>query len=249
MNKLQGKTALITGGTTGIGFATAQLFISEGAKVIITGQNKTRLQDAATQLSKNVLAICADVSSVSEIETMTEEIKAQLDGLDILFINAGVGKFMPFMQIDEATFDEQFNINYKGAFFSIQKLVPLLKNNASIVFNTSINNQIGMPNSSIYAASKAALRSLVRTLAAELIEDGIRVNAVSPGPVSTPIYQKLGLPQNQLDAFAKDLQQKIPMHRFGTPEEIAKIALFLASDDSSFILGTEIVADGGFTQL
>lgn len=247
--KLQGKTALITGGTTGIGFAAAKSFQSEGAKVAIAGQNETRLQEAAAALGNGVLAIRADVASVSEIEAMTSEVEAKLGGLDVLFVNAGIGKFMPFLQVDETTFDEQFTINYKGAFFTIQKAVPILHDRASIVLNTSINNQIGMANSSIYAASKAALRSLVRTLAAELIHRGIRVNAVSPGPITTPIYQKLGFPQEQLDAFAKDLRQKIPMQRFGTPEEIAKVALFLATDESAFVLGEEIVADGGLTQL
>lgn len=249
MSKLQGKTALITGGTTGIGLATAKLFLAEGAKVVITGQSEERVQSAAVELGNGAIAICADVSSVSNIEAMIGEVQEKLGGLDILFVNAGIGKFMPFTQIDEATFDEQLNVNYKGAFFTIQKAVPILRDNASIVLNTSINNQIGMPNSSIYAASKAALRSLARTVSGELIERGIRVNAVSPGPITTPIYQKLGFPQEMLDSFATDLQQKIPMHRFGNPDEIAKIALFLASEDSSFILGEEIVADGGFTQV
>lgn len=249
MSKLQGKTALITGGTTGIGLATAKLFLAEGAKVAITGQSEERVQSAGIELGSGVVAIRADVSSIWNIEAMMAKVKGQLGELDILFVNAGIGKFMPFTQIDEATFDQQFNVNYKGAFFTIQKAVPILQDNASIILNTSINNQIGMPNSSIYAASKAALRSLARTVSGELIERGIRVNAVSPGPVTTPLHQKLGFPQEMLDSFATDLQQKIPMHRFGNPDEIAKIALFLASNDSSFILGEEIVADGGFTQV
>ncbi len=153
------------------------------------------------------------------------------------------------MQVDEATFNQQFDVNYKGAFFTIQKAIPILQDNASIVLNTSISNQLGLPNSSIYAASKAALRSLARTLSAELIERGIRVNAVSPGPVTTPSYEKLGLSQEQLDALRDQFTQQVPMRRFGTPEEIARVVLFLATDESAFILGTELVADGGFTQL
>lgn len=249
MSKLQGRTALITGGTTGIGLATTKLFQKEGARVAITGQNESRLQQAKEELGHDVLAIRANVAAVPEIEKMVAVVKEEFGGLDILFVNAGIGKFGPFTEIDEATFDEQFNVNYKGAFFTIQKAVPILHNNASVVLNTSINNQLGMLGSSIYAASKAALRSLARTLSAELIDRGIRVNAVSPGPITTPIYQKLGFPQEQLDGFVEDLKQKIPMHRFGTPEEIAKIVLFFATEESSFILGEELVADGGFTQL
>lgn len=249
MAKLDGKTALITGGTTGIGLATAKLFQQEGARVAITGQNPERLDEAASQLGTDVLALRTDVRSLADIEAMANKVKESFEGLDVLFVNAGIAKLGPMTSVDEAQIDEVMNINFKGAFFTIQKTVPILREQGSIVLNTSVNNQMGMMGSSIYSASKAALRSLARTLAAELAERKIRVNAVSPGPVSTPIYGKLGVPQEQLNQFAGQLQQQIPMHRFGEPEEIAKAVLFLASDDSSFVLGEELVVDGGWTEL
>lgn len=248
MSRLNGKFALITGGTTGIGLATAQLFVREGAKVAITGQNQERLDEAAKILGAEVLAIRADTRSLDDLDTMFAQIKEQWGRLDILFVNAGIAKFMPLLDVDEASINETMDINFKGALFTVQKTVPLMPENSSIVFNTSINNQMGMPYSGIYAASKAALRSLVRVLATELIERRIRVNAVSPGPVKTPILSK-SVPPEQLEQVATNLQQAIPMKRFGEPEEIAKAVLFLASDDSSFVLGEEIVVDGGWTRL
>jgi NAD(P)-dependent dehydrogenase (short-subunit alcohol dehydrogenase family) len=249
MSRLDGKVALITGGTTGIGLATAQLFVQEGAKVAITGQNQERLDQASKTLGGEVLAILADTRSLTDLDTAFTQVKELWGKVDILFVNAGVVKFSPLLDVDESFIDEMLDINFKGALFAVQKAVPLMGENSSIVFNTSINNQMGMPNSGIYAASKAALRSLVRVLAAELVEQGIRVNAVSPGPIKTPIFTKLGIPQTQIDQFAGKLQQVIPMKRFGEAEEIAKAVLFLASDDASFVLGEELVVDGGWTQL
>jgi NAD(P)-dependent dehydrogenase (short-subunit alcohol dehydrogenase family) len=167
----------------------------------------------------------------------------------VLFVNAGVGKFLPIESVDEDFFDNIMDINFKGAYFTIQKALPLLNDNASIILNTSINAHIGMPNTSVYAASKAALITLARTLSAELVGRGIRVNAVSPGPVTTPIFDKLGLAPQDLQQLAQNVQDQVPMKRFGLPEEIAKTVLFLASSDSSFLLGTEIIADGGMSQL
>jgi NAD(P)-dependent dehydrogenase (short-subunit alcohol dehydrogenase family) len=249
MSRLNGKFALITGGTSGIGFATAQLFVQSGAKLAITGQNQQRLDDASKTLGAEVLAIRADVRSPDDLDTVFAQIKERWGKLDILFVNAGITKFSPLLDVDEAFIDETMDINFKGALFTVQKAVPLMPQNSSIVFNTSINNQMGMPGSGIYAASKAAVRSLVRVLAAELIERGIRVNAVSPGPINTPLYNKLGFSQEQLDRVAANLQQTIPMKRFGEPEEIAKAVLFLASEDASFVLGEELVVDGGWTRL
>lgn len=249
MTKLTGKTALVTGGTTGIGFATAKLFLEQGARVAIIGQNKERLNEAAKQLDNKVLAIRADLSKVISIEAMLEKVKEVFGSLDILFVNAGIAKLAPMDAVDEKLIDEVFNINFKGTFFTIQKAVPIMSEDSSIVVNTSVNNQMGMAGSSIYGASKAAVRSLVRVLGGELIGRGIRVNAVSPGPVQTPIYGKLGVPEEQLQAFATQLQQKIPMQRFGNSDEIAKAVLFLASEDSSFVLGEELVVDGGWTEI
>lgn len=249
MSRLKEKIALITGGTTGIGFATAELFVREGVKVAITGQNQERLNRASKSLGAEVLAIRADTRLLNDLDTVVAQIKERWGRLDILFVNAGIAKFGPLLDVDEAFINETMDTNFKGALFTVQKAVPLMKENSSIVFNTSINNQMGMLNSGIYAASKAALRSLTRVLAAELIERGIRVNAVSPGPVKTTILNKLGIPQEQVDQVAAKLQQSIPIKRFGEPEEIAKAVLFLASDEASFVLGEELVVDGGWTRL
>lgn len=249
MSRLDGKIALITGGTSGIGLATAQLFVQEGAKVAIIGQNQERLEQASKILGAEVLAIRAEARSLTDLDRALAQIKERWDKLDILFVNAGIAKFSPLLGVDEAFINETMDINFKGVVFTVQKAVPLMPENSSIVFNTSINNQMGMPYSGIYAASKAALRSLVRVLAAELLERGIRVNAVSPGPVKTSIISKTEISQEQLEQVTTKLQQSVPLRRFGQPEEIAKAVLFLASDEASFVLGEELVVDGGWTQL
>ena len=249
MSRLDGKIALITGGTSGIGFATAQIFVQEGAKVAITGQNQARLKQASKTLGAEVLAIRAEARSPTELDKVFAQITEQWNKLDILFVNAGIAKFSPLLDVDEVLINETMDINFKGALFTVQKAVPLMPKNSSIVFNTSINNQMGMPNSGIYAASKAALRSLVRVLAAELLERSIRVNAVSPGPVKTSIISKTGISQEQLEQVSAKLQESVPIKRFGQPEEIALAVLFLASDEASFVLGEELVIDGGWTGL
>jgi NAD(P)-dependent dehydrogenase (short-subunit alcohol dehydrogenase family) len=249
MGRLEGKVALVTGGNSGIGFATAKEFQEQGARVVITGRDKKTLDKAQILLGDGVLAVRSDTSKLKEIEQLFELLRDKVGKIDVLFINAGVGKFVPLEAVTEEFFDWTMNINFKGAYFTIQKALPLLNNNASIILNASINAYIGMPNSSVYAASKAALISLARTLSAELVDRGVRVNVVSPGPVTTPIFDKLGLDAETLDETLKSIQAHVPMKRFGRPEEIAKTALFLASSDSSFLLGTEIVADGGMSQL
>jgi len=249
MKKLDGKVAVVTGGNSGIGLATAREFQQQGAKVVITGRDQHTLDDAKQELGNDVLAVRSDTSRLADIDKLFAVVKEKLGKIDVLFINAGVGKFVPLESVTEEFFDSIMDINFKGAYFTIQKALPLLNDNASIVLNASINAYIGMPNTSVYAASKAALITLARTLSAELVDRGIRVNVVSPGPVATPIFGKLGIAADALDEVVKNVQTQVPMKRFGRPEEIAKTVLFLASDDSSFLLGTEIVADGGMSQL
>jgi NAD(P)-dependent dehydrogenase (short-subunit alcohol dehydrogenase family) len=249
MNRLNGKRTLITGGTTGIGLETARQFLAEGARVAITGTNKDNLAAAQKELGDGVLVIHSDAGNMAAQAALADQIKAQWGGLDAVFINAGVADFRPIEAFDEAGFDRTFATNIKGPYFLIQALLPLLANPSSVVFNTSINARIGMPNSSVYAASKAALISMARTLSGELIGRGIRFNAISPGPVTTPIYGKLGLPADQLAAMAGHIQGQIPLGRFGNPIEIAKAVVFFASDESSFTVGSELVIDGGMSNI
>ena len=249
MNRLEGKVAVITGGNSGIGLAAAKEFAREGAKIVISGRDEKTLAQAKSEIGGEVLTVQADVAELSEIDKLYAAVKERFGKIDVLFVNAGIGIFRSLEAVTEDDFDLQMNVNLKGAFFTIQKALPLLNDNASIVLNTSINAHIGMPNSSIYAASKAAVISFARTISAELVGRGIRVNALSPGPVQTPIYDRLGMPSEQLEGMVENIKSQIPLGRFGRPEEIAKAALFLASSDSSFILGTEIIADGGMSQL
>ena len=249
MGKLDGKTALITGGTSGIGFATAKLFAEEGARVAITGQDKGRLYEAVGDLGEDVLPIRAEMSSLSDIEAMVEEVRESFGALDVLFVNAGVTWAAPFAEVDEEAFDGQVAINVKGPFFTVQKAAPILNEGSSVILTTSVLNEMGMPGMSVYSASKAAVRSLTRTFAAEMVGQEVRVNAVSPGPIDTPIYSKLEMEPEALQEMAGQLVGQIPMKRFGQSEEIAGAALFLASDDSSFMHGEEITVDGGWSRL
>lgn len=249
MGKLEGKVAVITGGNSGIGLATAKEFKEQGARVVITGRDQQTLDEAKREIGGDVLAVRSDTSSLTDIDKLFAAVEEKFGHIDVLFVNAGVGKFAPVEAVTEESFDSIMDTNFKGAYFTIQKALPFLNDNASIVLNASINAHIGMPNSSVYAASKAALITLARTLSAELVGRGIRVNALSPGPIATPIYNRLGLPPEALEETEKSIREQVPMKRFGRPEEIAKTALFLASSDSSFLLGTEIIADGGMSQL
>jgi NAD(P)-dependent dehydrogenase (short-subunit alcohol dehydrogenase family) len=249
MSRLSGKRALITGGTTGIGLETAKQFLAEGARVVITGSSKDNLAAAQKELGVQVMVIHSDAGNVAAQTALAAEIKTRMGGLDAVFINAGVADFRPIEQFDEASFDRTFAINLKGPYFLMQALLPLLANPSSVVLNTSINANIGMANSSVYAASKAALISMVRTLSGELISRGIRFNAISPGPINTPIYGKLGLPADQLSAMASHIQGQIPLGRFGNAVEIAKAAVYMASDESAFTVGSELVIDGGMSNI
>jgi NAD(P)-dependent dehydrogenase (short-subunit alcohol dehydrogenase family) len=249
MKRFEGKTVLVTGGNSGIGLATAQAFAAEGAHVVITGRDATATEKARTMIGGETLAILNDAAAPTSAKSLAQEI-AQADlFLDAVFINAGMAEFAPFAQASESLWDRSFDTNVKGPYFALQALLPRIKTGASIVLNGSINARIGMPNASIYAASKAALISLAKNLSAELLPFGIRVNVVSPGPVTTPIYGKLGLDAETLRATAAQIQSQIPLGRFGTPAEIAATVLHLSAPESAFIVGTEIIADGGMSQL
>nr|WP_317995117.1 SDR family oxidoreductase [Vulcanimicrobium alpinum] len=238
---------LVTGGSTGIGFAAADKFGKEGARVAITGRDPDRLRAAASRLASGTVAIQSDSADVNATRLLGDTVGRQFGKLDAVFINAGIVRLATIEAVSEELIDEVFSVNVKGAIFTIQALLPFLQPGSSVIVNTSVNNRIGMAGTLVYAASKAALRSVVRVAAGELAERGIRVNAVSPGPVDTPIYDTLGLSAEALQAFAASIVPKIPLGRFAKAEEIAQVVLFLASADSSFITGAEIVADGGWT--
>ncbi|HWL85052.1 MAG TPA: SDR family oxidoreductase [Polyangiaceae bacterium] len=249
MGKLQNKIVVITGGTTGIGLAAAHLFESEGAKVTVTGINPETLEAARTELRGVAEVMASDAGSQADIEKLARTFDARGAGVDVLFLNAGLARFGPIDTLDVAVFDEIFRINVRGPWLAVKYFGPLMRRGGAIVVNSSMNNRLGMSGSSVYAASKAAVRSLVRTAASELADAGIRVNAVSPGPIETPIYGKLGLSPEVVQGFSKELIARMPLKRFGTSGEVAKAALFLASDDSSYMTGGEIVLDGGMTQV
>lgn len=249
MNRFQGSTVIVTGGSSGIGFATARAFADEGARVVITGRDVDALETARAALGERTIAVRNDAGSLAAARELAATLDAAGLRIDAVFINAGSARFANFADVDEAFWDTTFATNVKGAYFQLQALLPLLNRGASVVLNGSINAHIGMPGSSVYAASKAALISLAKTLSAELLPRGVRVNVVSPGPVHTPLYGKLGLDAATLDATAAQILGQVPLGRFGTPEEIAATVLHLAAPESAFIVGTEIVADGGMSQL
>jgi NAD(P)-dependent dehydrogenase (short-subunit alcohol dehydrogenase family) len=245
--RLQGKTAVITGGTSGIGLATARQFIAQGAQVLITGQNPDRL--AATGKELGVLTQLVDVRCPADLQALAASTKERFGRLDILFANAGVAFATPLADTGAERFDELFDINVKGVFFTVKALAPLMPAGASIVLNTSWLDEVGTPGLSLLSATKAAVRSFTRTLAAELLGQGVRVNAVSPGAIATAIHAKTGMSPEALKDFAFQLTQRIPLKRFGEADEVAAAVLFLASDESRYMLGAEIVVDGGFSQL
>jgi NAD(P)-dependent dehydrogenase (short-subunit alcohol dehydrogenase family) len=249
MNRLQGKRALITGGTSGIGLETARLFLEEGARVAVTGKNPATLESAQKELGADVIVIPSDASDAGAQKAVAAGIQEAFGGLDVLFLNAGIAELRPVEKWDEAGFDRCFATNLKGPFFLIQALLPVLANPASIVVNASVNAHIGMPNSSVYGASKAALLSMTRTLSGELLPRGVRVNAISPGPISTPLYGKLGFSEAELKNVAASIQSQVPAGRFGQPREIAQAALYLASDESAYMAGGELMIDGGMGTL
>lgn len=247
--KLEGKVAVVTGGNSGIGLATAKEFAREGARVVITGRDARTLEEAARELGGEVLALRSDASSLADIDELFDAVRERHGRVDVLFVNAGIGKFASLEETEEALFDQVMDINFKGAYFTVKKALPLLSDGASVILNTSVAAHVGLPSASVYSASKAALLSLAQTLSADLVGRGIRVNAVSPGPIQTPIFGRDGAPQEVQEATAASLREQVPLKRLGRPEEIARAVVFLASSDSSFLVGSEIVADGGLLGL
>jgi NAD(P)-dependent dehydrogenase (short-subunit alcohol dehydrogenase family) len=249
MKRLEGKVAVVTGGNSGIGLAAAKRLHDEGARVAISGRSQKTLDEAVAILGKDVLAVQSDVSKLPEIDRFLAAVTAKFGKIDILFANAGIGKFAPLEATTEEIYDEQFDINAKGAYFTIQKALPYLNSGASIILNTSVVSHEGIVNGSVYAATKAAMRSFTRSLAGELVGRNIRVNAVAPGPIATPIFSRMGMSKDALDEITKSLIDTVPMKRIGTPEEVAGAVAFLASSDSSYVTGVEIDVDGGRGQI
>jgi NAD(P)-dependent dehydrogenase (short-subunit alcohol dehydrogenase family) len=249
MKRLEGKVAVVTGGNSGIGLATAKRFQEEGAKVVIAGRSRKTLDEAVKTISNGVIAIQADVAKLTDLDKLFAEVSRKLGKIDVLFVNAGIVTFAPFAETSESVYDEQFDINIKGAYFTIQKALPFLNDGASIILNTSVADSKGTAGASAYSATKAAMRSLARTVAAELAGRNIRVNTVAPGPIVTPILGKTGLPKEAVDEITKAMIATIPMKRFGQPEEVAATVAFLASQDASYITGVEINVDGGMGQV
>lgn len=247
--RFQNKKAVITGGTTGIGLATARQYLAEGAEVIVTGTNPTNIAAAQKELGAKALVVKSSQSDLADIDQLAATIKEKFGMIDALFVNAGIAKFIPYQMVTPEFYDETMSINLRGAFFTVQKLAPLMNRGGGIVLNTSVVDEKGMATTSVYAASKSGLRSLARTLGAELAGSGVRVNAVSPGPIETPIYGKLGMSADQLAGFQKGMAASNPMKRFGSADEVAKAVLFLTSSDASYTTGAELTVDGGFVQM
>jgi NAD(P)-dependent dehydrogenase (short-subunit alcohol dehydrogenase family) len=249
MGKLEGKIALVTGGTTGIGLATAKQFVNEGAYVFITGRREPELAAAVKEIGRNVTGVQGDVSNLTDLDRAFEQIQREKGKLDVVFANAGIAKYAPFGRITEEFYDSIFDVNVKGLLFTVQKALPMLPDGASIILNSSIVGTKGLSSNSVYSATKAAVRSFARTWTTDLKDRRIRVNAISPGSIDTPGLNDLLASSETGEQRKKMIANSVPLGRFGTPDEIAKAVVFLASDDSSYVTGAELFVDGGFAQV
>jgi NAD(P)-dependent dehydrogenase (short-subunit alcohol dehydrogenase family) len=249
VKRLAGKVAVVTGGNSGIGLASAKRLHEEGARVLITGRDPRTLDAAVSAIGEGTVALQSDVSKLADIDRLFAVVESKLGKVDVLFANAGVAKFAPYATSQDTLFDELFATNVKGVYFTLQKALPHLNDGASVILNTSVAASKGTENMGIYAATKAAVRSFARTAAAELQHRNIRVNAVAPGPIATPIFGRSGLTAEQIDGFKAGISARVPLGRIGRPEEIASAVAFLASDDASYITGVELNVDGGMANL
>jgi len=247
--RFQGKVAVVTGGNSGIGLGVARAFAGEGAQVAITGRNAKTLEAAAKEIGPGTLAIRSDSGKVTEIESAIKQIKERFGRIDALFVNAGVAQLVPFEQVTEALFDQTVAVNLKGVFFTVQKALPLMPRNSAIVLNASINAHLGMPGTTVYGPIKAGVVNMAKTLSADLLEKGIRVNAISPGPITSALLTRDGLAGEHLKQTLDWIQSQVPLKRFGTPEEIAAAVLYLSAPESAFVVGAELMIDGGMATL
>jgi NAD(P)-dependent dehydrogenase (short-subunit alcohol dehydrogenase family) len=249
MSRFANKIVVVTGGTSGIGLAAAKQFIKDGAKVVVTGRSPQSIGNAQNELGANGVAIIADVTKSADLDSLFRQVREKYGRIDVLYVNAGIAKLGSVAETTEEVFDDVLNANFRGAYFTVQKALPLLNDGGGIVFTTSWFDEVGVAGTSAVSASKAAPRNLTRTLASELIGRNIRVNAVRPGVIETPLFGKLDIPGADVEALGKALLQQIPAKRFGKPEEVATAVAFLASSDASYITGVELAVDGGRTQL